>query len=296
MKFIKLLTLLTTALLSFMGHSSSLTTPMVLGERDTLAIDLMKLALEKSNYSYNLEQAKEWYNVSRLTEEIKRGHVSVMWAGAEQELQDELNAIKIPLFKGMLGYRVFVIEKNNSSAFHGVEQFYDLKALKAGLGRGWGDTKILQQAGLEVVEASKTESLFHMVEGGRFDYLPLAIHEAWETVETHPELALAVDQNVLLKYPMAMYLYVDKNNSALHQALVNGLEMAIADGSYDALFYGSKLISSTFKVAKLNQRNVVAIANPLLPSDVPVQRKELWLDTNWYSKDNRQSSGDLVQN
>ncbi|MDO6762342.1 transporter substrate-binding domain-containing protein [Agarivorans sp. 1_MG-2023] len=257
---------------------AQVTTPMVLGERDRLVIDLIKLSFEKSNYSQDIQPIDTYYSEARLVEEVKQNQVSVIWAGASNAMQQQLKPIKIPIFKGLLGHRVFVIEQSNQAAFEGVSSLESLKRLKAGLGRFWGDTEILENAGLEVVKPVKAQSLFHMVDGGRFDYLPLAVHEAWEVVETQNEVNLAVEDNILLIYPMAMYLYVDPQNRELYDAINNGLEAAIADGSYDQLFYQSPLISNTFKTARLNERQIIKINNPLLPADAPLHRKELWLD------------------
>ncbi|MBD1390886.1 diguanylate cyclase [Neiella sp. HB171785] len=275
----KYVTFLLVALFSAMSQANSnVTTPIILGERDQLVVDLMKLAFEKSNYRYQMNAANEWLSVNRLKEEVKHGNMSVMWAGASTELQGELEAVKIPLFKGLAGYRLFVIEKNAQHRFNGINSLNQLKQLTAGLGRFWGDTQILETAGLEVVKPVKAESLFYMVDGGRFDYLPLAMHEIWEVVETHNDLNLAVENGVVLQYPMAMYLYVDKNNRELHRALEQGLEAAIADGSFDKMFYGSKVIASAMELAQIDRRNIIRIANHSLPADAPLSRKELWLD------------------
>ncbi|WP_163131940.1 transporter substrate-binding domain-containing protein [Agarivorans sp. Alg241-V36] len=257
---------------------AQVTTPMVLGERDRLVIDLIKLAFEKSNYSQDIQPIDTYYSEARLVEEVKQDQVSVIWAGASNSMQQQLKAIKIPIFKGLLGHRVFVIEQSNQATFEGVSSLESLKRLKAGLGRFWGDTEILENAGLEVVKPVKAQSLFHMVDGGRFDYLPLAVHEAWEVVATQNEVNLAVENNILLVYPMAMYLYVDPQNRELYDAINDGLETAISDGSYDQLFYQSPLISNTFKTARLKERQIIKINNPLLPDDAPLHRKELWLD------------------
>jgi hypothetical protein len=48
------------------------------------------------------------------------------------------------------------------------------------------------------------------------------------------------------------------------------------DGSFDALF--DKYFKQTLSELKLRQRVVIALENPFLPSWVPFDRPELWLD------------------
>ncbi|SBT14166.1 transporter substrate-binding domain-containing protein [Vibrio celticus] len=264
---------------TFMAHAE-IKTPMVFPGRDTLILELIDLALEKSAASHDITHADEYLSDARLVEEVRNGNIDVMWAGASQDLQNQLEAIKIPIFKGLAGYRTFVIEKNSQNKFFGVKNIDDLRKLKAGLGRFWSDTRILESANLDVVKPVKAESLFHMVEGDRFDYLPLGVHESHGVVRDQHELELAVEENILLVYPSAMYFYVSKENKQLYHSLNSGLEMAIADGSFDEVFYNSQLIKETFKSSLIAERNIINIKNPYLPLDAPINRKELWLDIN----------------
>ncbi|MCM2679581.1 hypothetical protein [Echinimonas agarilytica] len=259
---------------------AQISTPQITGPRDELVVEIMELAFAKSNFNTTISHRKKAENSARLVEEVKGGNLSVMWAGATQQMQQDLQAIKIPLFKGLLGHRIFIIEDSQHAEFSTISDFTDLKNYKAGLGRFWGDTEILENAGIDVVKPVKAESLFYMVDGRRFDYLPLAVHEVWEVVDSYPQLNISVDSNVLLIYPMAMYLYVEKGNDALYQALNDGLEAAISDGSFDEMFYNSELISKSFDLAKIQQRKVIHIPNPMLPADVPLDRQELWINTD----------------
>ena len=55
-----------------------------------------------------------------------------------------------------------------------------------------------------------------------------------------------------------------------------GLEKAIADGSFDKLFlqyFGERL-----RRAGLEKRTVIELKNPLLTSETPSGRPELWYD------------------
>ena len=107
----------------------------------------------------------------------------------------------------------------------------DLKKFSAGPGRFWGDTQILKANQIPVVTPVKYHNLFPMLEGGRFDYFPRAVHEPWNEVVANKELNLKVEYNLLLVYPFAMYLFVSKQDRALHDKIYQGLELAIQDAN-----------------------------------------------------------------
>ena len=145
-------------------------------------------------------------------------------------------AVRIPLLKGLLGHRIFIIRNGDQKRFSRIDNLTHLSQLQAGMGRFWGSTKVLKEAGLPVVTSVKFKNLFHMLDGSRFDYFPRAVHEPWTEVAEHSELALDVERNLLLIYPYAMYFYMKQGNSRLHQLLMQGLELAIADCSFDKFF------------------------------------------------------------
>lgn len=103
-----------------------------------------------------------------------------MWATTRREYKEAMHAVRIPLLKGLLGHRIFIIRDSEQELFDTIENFAQLKKIRLGQGRFWTDTTVLQKAGMEVIAPVKFESLFYMLEGGRFDYLPRALHETLE--------------------------------------------------------------------------------------------------------------------
>lgn len=250
----------------------------VAGEKEELIYSVLALAWSKVAPNGKIIQANEELPVSRLPVEVGEQRLDLMWAGASAKNDDQMLAVRIPLLKGMLGHRVFIIKQGDQSRFNGVQSVSDLSNLDAGMGRSWGSTKVLEQAGLKVVTSLKYENLFHMLEGGRFDYFPRAIHEPWAELANHQGLGLQVESRLLLIYPYAMYLYLHKDNLALHARLTEGLEMAIADGSLDELFYANAMVKAALDKGRLGERLVLRIPNAAMHKDTPTDRPELWLD------------------
>lgn len=249
-----------------------------LSEKEQYYVQLLKLALEKSGSGIVSEPADQLLAEAKLMAEVQAGSRDIYWGGATKENESKMAPIRIPLAKGLLGYRLFIIKKGEQHKFNSVNNLSDLKRLIAGQGKFWGDTPILANAGLPLETPVKYQSLFHMLEGERFDYFPRAAHEPWSEVKAYSELELTVEKNLMLVYPLAMYYYVNKSDVELANAIEAGLEKAIADGSFDNFFYNNPLIKSVMQEANIKQRKVIKIDNPYLPEETQLDRPELWLD------------------
>lgn len=248
------------------------------GEKEELIFSLLRLALEKADPKVNIEELNEVIPEGRCISKVQDGSLDILWAGSSKELDEQMLPVRIPLLKGLLGHRVFLIRREDQHRFDTVNTLEDLKKFKAGMGSFWGSTRVMEAAGLPVVKAVKYNGLFYMLDGERFDYFPRAVHEPWAEIANRPNLNLQVEKKLLLIYPYDMYFYVRKNNHALHAKLEKGLEAAIADGSFDALFFNNKLIKDALNRTNLKNRRILRIANPEMHPDTPVNRPELWLD------------------
>ena len=248
------------------------------GDKELLIVDILTLALSKSAPQYKIKPLKEALPQSRLVKEVNQGNVDVVWFGVTPELESELLTIRIPVLKGLLGHRLFIIKKGEQPRFNKIKTVDDLRLLKAGQGTSWGDTTVLKNAGLPTITTLKYQNLFRMLDGGRFDYFPRAIHEPWAEVNYWPELGLTVEKKIMLVYPFAMYFFVAKNNQALHDEIYKGLEIAIADGSFDELFFNNQTIKDALTQSDIKNRTIIHIDNLSMHPDTPIDRKEFWLD------------------
>lgn len=258
--------------------SSEVIINKVAGEKEMLVVDILTLILNKSDSNITIRQNSDELPQHRLIEAIKRGNVDIMWAGVDPLLEKELQTVRIPLLKGLLGHRIFIIKKEQQYRFDNIKTFADLKEFTAGQGTHWGDTQVLKNAGVPVITTLKYPNLFFMLEGERFDYFPRAIHEPWSEVAEHSQLNLAIEKNIMLVYPFAMYFFVNKNNKELHDKLYQGFEKAIEDGSFDQLFFQNQLIKDALDKTNLKNRIIIKIDNPAMHPDTPVDRLDFWLD------------------
>ena len=245
-------------------------------------IALLEAVLQKTvetDGPFDMQPATQGMVQRRYEKEIEQGKtIDITWTPTNPQLEEDFLPIRIPLFKGILGYRVFLIRKQDREKFAGIQTLDELKQLRAGMGIDWTDTRILQQNGLNVVTGSSYEGLFEMLINERFDYFPRGIYEA------HPEYEgrkkkfpdLFVEETILLHYPYPCYSFVNINNVRLADRVERGLNMMIEDGSFDELFfdYHQEMIEKS----NLKDRRLFKIENPLLPATAPLDRRELWYD------------------
>ena len=250
----------------------------VSGAKEELIFSILKLAMSKADPSTNFTQTNETLNSARLEAEVEANNVDILWAGASPNRNEKFLTVRIPVLKGLLGHRIFIIRSEDQDRFSKINTFADLTRLNAGQGTFWGDTKVLKNAKIPTITTIKYPNLFLMLEGGRFDYFPRAVHEPWVEVKSRPELNLMVEKNVMLIYPFAMYFYLNKDNQSLHDKLYKGFETAINDGSFDTLFFNHPMIKDALSQANLAQRKVIRVDNPFMHPDTPNDRKEFWLD------------------
>lgn len=246
--------------------------------RDVYFHDMLALALDhtRDQGAYTLLVGSP-ANQVRAIEQVKDGQLDLVWTIPTEDREAELLPIRIPLEKGLLGYRVFLIRSGEQGRFSSITSLDDLKTLLAGQGHDWNSTRILEHNGFAVVTASNYDSLFLMLRNGRFDYFPRGLNEAWAELAAKKDLGLTVEQGLLLRYPATSYFFVNKDNAALAARLEKGLRAALADGSFDRLLTEHPSHRELFELAKLSERRVLRIDNPFLPKATPLDEKMLWV-------------------
>lgn len=245
-------------------------------KRSCYPVAVLKLAMSKLKSPARLRPTEIPMHQGRAIQELaaNTGRLNVLWTMTSIEREAMLLPIRIPLDKGLFGWRIALIRADRYDIFKDVRFSSDLASLTAGQGHDWPDTEILRSAGLPVETGDSYEGLFQMLSRGRYDYFPRAVTEIWNEADTHRELGLVVEPTVVLHYPTALYFFVNKKDAALAELIRTGLERAIADGSFDQLFYTT--FGQMLERSALHSRRMIELPNPLLPPDTPLGRPELW--------------------
>jgi hypothetical protein len=261
-------------------------------QRQGYFITLLTLALEKTTVSgtpfdkaFSIQGHQANMTQSRAIRLLssptglgagRNGRLDVLWTVTTIAREKVLLPVRIPLLKGLLGYRVFIINAADQHKFKHITTLAQLGQLIAGQGHDWPDTKILRANQLKVGTSSSYDALFDMLQAKRFDYFPRGVNEAWAELPLHQGKGFAVEESLLLSYPLPTYFFVAPGNVTLAARLERGLRMAIKDGSFDRLFNAYLDNHSSFSVNKLEQRTQLTLRNPLLPTLTPVDEKALW--------------------
>ena len=237
------------------------------------ALGLVQLALQESGSDYILQPTVDEMSQTRAARELELGNIDFIWTGTSAEYEQRFRPVRIPVLRGLDGYRICVIDPERQSAFSAVQSLDDLKQLTIGQDPGWSDVKILEAAGLKVVTAPY-DALPDMVERDRYDCFLRGAHEAPNEVAKHP--TLAVENDLLIVYPFTSFFFVNKTDAALADALEAGLKKAYEDGRFMRHFNSHPAIRAIFDEGRIEQRRRFDIPNPFLTDETRAIPDQYW--------------------
>lgn len=248
--------------------------------RNRYFLDLLTLALNhtvRRDGPFRLEPVAVPIPQSRAIAELAAGkQLDVVWTMATRERESVLLPVRIPLLKGLMGYRIFIVRAGDEPRFAGIHDIAGLGRLVAVQGHDWPDADILAANGLPVVRSESYEGLFGMLALGRADYFPRALNEPWSELAALHHQGLAVEPRLLLRYTADNYFFVNPHNTALAERIERGLRAAMADGSFERLFRRHPANATAFAKANLAARRIIDLHNPLLSPQTPLHDKSLW--------------------
>jgi len=255
----------------------------VYSERFLYIEDLIHLVMNHSGADYSMRAVTvKPVPTSRNVMFLKNDLFNVLWIHTDTHREKELRPIRYPIFRGLIGWRLFLIDRRKQDLLKSLASIDELKNLKCGQGHDWPDTKILNAAGFNMRTSFSWEGIHNLLANNRIDLFPRSVIEIWNEkanidasiIGSGNKNFSSVEESIALKYPTAFYLYVTKKNEKLAQALEKGFEAAIRDGTFNALFM--RYFGNSIHKSKLKQRRIFEINNPLLPNQTPVNRKALW--------------------
>lgn len=230
---------------------------------DGYPIALLKLALERSELANDFDLRESQLDVQQgraLMLLRKNVEVNVAWSMTSKDREQGLRAIKIPIYKGLYGYRIFLINEKKQPQFSSSLPLQKLQndfvAVQA---NDWPDTKVLQQAKFNVLGVEQYESMFELLSKNRVDYFPRSILEIWREERRYRTHGITVEKNLALSYSAYVFFFVHPQNTRLGDAIETGLRAAIVDGSFDILFNsieGNAIIKSA-----LEKRTIFPLEN-----------------------------------
>lgn len=241
---------------------------------------LLKAALEatlESDGPYIISYAPVTMTRNRALKELLKGKlINVHEAPTREEWEQTVIPIRIPIRKGILGYRVFLINAEDSQKFEKLKTIDELKQLKAGLGSQWSTTLVMKVLDFKIVTGLDYEGLFSMLASRRFDYFPRGINEIFKEFETREKKFsnMRIEQTKALYFITPTYLFVSPEYPELADRIKRGFLTIIENGTFDTLFY--KEHDEFIKKAGLDKRMIFRVENPLLSKETPLDQAGFW--------------------
>jgi hypothetical protein len=233
---------------------------------------------------YEIKFIQQGIPSSRMREMIKNGDIfNVTIKVSTPEWEQETVPIRIPIRRGILNYRLLLINKKNQNAFTNIKSLEQLKKKTVGLRRQWSTWQTMNELGFTIVDAFSYDSIFGMLNIQRFDYIPRGLHEIYSEIEVRKEeyQNLMVEPRLALFIPAPFYVFVSPKESRLISRLKLGLNRMAEQGILVEMVnnhYGNYLTQ-----ADLKNRVILKVGNPSLPPLTPLKNKELWLNWGNYS-------------
>ncbi|SMF21204.1 ABC-type amino acid transport/signal transduction systems, periplasmic component/domain [Alteromonadaceae bacterium Bs31] len=183
-------------------------------------------------------------------------HIKLAFPGVKNIVQPFLNY--------RLGLRKCIVHRTKKNKLDSVSDLQGLKQVRIGQVHYWPDIAPYQQHGLSVTAADTYESMFSMLDRGRFDCLPLSVLEIdgalKEQIILYPELTLS--EKLYFFYPLPYYIGITKSQPDLLTRFELELATMAKDGSLSALY--ADVFAPTEEIFTNSSGSLFILTNPNL--------------------------------
>ena len=252
-------------------------------ERHLYYWQLLDAALSSNRDKYGDYSATPFalpMSFQRGAAEVESGgrRVNIISRATNRDLEKRLLPVRIPLDKGLLGVRLFLIMPETQPRLDRVRTLADLRRFTIGQSSSWSDVRILQSAGFKLVLADAYLPLFSMLAARRFDLFSRGAVEIEAELASHRALGLMIERRVLLYYPMPRYFFVPRTpeGERMAQRIEDGLWRLRRSGEFERRYQAWKKL--VLKDLELSGRIVFKLPNPELSPETPLADKYWWDD------------------
>ena len=250
-------------------------------ERARYQLDALNLALQKTEKDwgpYQIIRQVEKFSSLRAQRTLLEGEVFNIHASPLQPVPEthpmyHRITIKKPLMKSLLGYRQLIIRRSDYEKFKAITSEDELKALVVGQGSDWVDLQIFRHNGYAATD-SEYYNLFSMLLAKRYDYLSVGV------IETKGALAqfanpddVMVLPGLIIYYPLPTFFHVSPVYPELAARVEQGLAIATADGSLDALF--KQHFAQYIQQMRADNPRVFVLENPTISAEPELNKLSL---------------------
>lgn len=235
LRFLKVRSLLALSLFSLSFSSFAQTIRIAQEHPDNSPFQLTIQILENAIAEYGQGADIEWVDATDLVQaralrtlESCDSSFDVYFSGYDPERERRLLQVDVPLMLGMLGVRGFVTTRDRQETLLG----RPINEWTIGSGLGWPDTAIMLNSDFKVYQAPY-ENLWLMLTAQRIDVFQRGLQEAQLEIAQRGDNLVLIDQ-VVMVYPLAIFLYVTPCRPDLHAFLERVLVAAHLSGQIQA--------------------------------------------------------------
>lgn len=243
-------------------------------------VELLQLALDLTQKEYGAAKAtpKIYPTHLRGIFAMTRGQIDVAFLGTSTRYEEDYLPIRVPILQGMLGYRVLLTTEARKDKIDALRTLEDLQEnAVAAFGVHWEDARILRHNQLLTSEHASYEEIFRSLHRGETDYIPRGINEVFRELKAQQKLSknIVLSEKAVLFYPHLRYFFVTRYNRKLAERLEKGLQLALENGSFKALF--DKHYRHIKPALEGFRPHIIRIENPYQPQLHPMVRTDWWL-------------------
>jgi len=246
--------------------------------------EVLRAALERTRPAfgdYTLTTSPDAAQALRFRHPVKSSdiQVNVVILTISPDWNDVLTPVRIPLLRGLLGYRLLLVHRKDLPRFTRINSLSDLRQVTFGSVKHWVDTTILQRAGIPVITGTTYDGLFKMMQAHRFEALAPGVHQIdaeMTALTSDPDNDLVIEPHLLLHYYLPVYFWFGKDAEGQRRAerVRAGLLAMEADGSLEKMFDAT--FGPTLQKFDLAHRTVIELPDPYLGPEDPVGDARLW--------------------
>ncbi|MCQ8878572.1 transporter substrate-binding domain-containing protein [Pseudoalteromonas shioyasakiensis] len=198
---------------------------------------LLTQSFAKVGRTVNFIYSVEPMNKKRIAEELdKNTSINLAWLSIKPNSAVNLIHTTLPIYKGLHGKRLLMINKDQQQRFASINTLDDLKPLIALQKQSWSDFEVLKRNGLTVNGELSYRSMIKALETKLGDYFPRSVSAIEAEVAKQQHLNLMVEPTIMLHYTNQYFFYSHKANKQLITLLQQGLIKMQQSGEFESLY------------------------------------------------------------
>jgi len=222
--------------------------------------ELLTAIFAKENFELELQYTKARMNQLRASKSlIDDEFINLSWLPYTAERAKSLLPIKIPLYKGLHGTRLLIINKNNLKKFEKINTLSQLRNLTGVQHLSWSDYDVLVNNKLDIKGDLHYLGMFKAVSSEIIDYFPRSALTIRGELKKNKDSQLTIEPTLVLKYPSYFNFFVNKKSHRLAKIIRTGMKKMLADGSFEIIFH--KYYGHNIEMLSLGKRQVIVLKN-----------------------------------